>query len=52
MANYGITKTKLNDVSKVFAGISNNITINNIIEGSANYIPKIYPTNNRPILSK
>ena len=34
-----------NDVSTVFAGISNNVTINNIIEGSANYIPKIYPTN-------
>lgn len=34
-----------NDVGKVFAGISNGIMINNIIEGSVNYIPKIYPTN-------
>lgn len=33
-----------NDISKVFAGISNGITINNIIEGSVSYIPKIYPT--------
>lgn len=28
----------------VFAGISNGITIGGIIEGTANYIPKIYPT--------
>lgn len=33
-----------NDVSKVFAGISNGITISNIIYGTVNYIPKIYPT--------
>ena len=33
-----------NDVSKVFAGISNGIAINNIIYGTVNYIPKIYPT--------
>lgn len=34
----------INDVSKVFAGISNGITINNIIDGTVSYIPKIYPT--------
>lgn len=33
-----------NSVGNVFAGISNGITINNIIEGSVSYIPKIYPT--------
>ena len=48
-ATYGLSILYINhfknDVSKVFAGISNNITINNIIEGSVNYIPKIYPTN-------
>jgi hypothetical protein len=33
-----------NDVGKVFAGISNGIAISNIIYGTVNYIPKIYPT--------
>lgn len=33
-----------NSVGDVFAGIANGITINNIIEGTVNYIPKIYPT--------
>jgi len=33
-----------NNVGDVFAGISNGITINNIIEGTVNYVPKIYPT--------
>jgi hypothetical protein len=33
-----------NNVGNVFAGISNGITINNIIEGTVNYVPKIYPT--------
>ena len=31
-------------VNTVFAGISNGVTIDNIIEGSVSYIPKIYPT--------
>lgn len=47
-ATYGLSNLYINhfanDVSEVFAGISNGITINNIIEGSMNYIPKIYPT--------
>lgn len=47
-ATYGLSNLYINhfanDVSKVFAGISNGITINNAIEGSINYIPKIYPT--------
>lgn len=47
-ATYGLSNLYIahfkNDVSRVFAGISNGITINNIIEGSVNYIPKIYPT--------
>lgn len=34
-----------NDVGAVFAGISNGIAINNILEGTVSYIPKIYPTN-------
>jgi hypothetical protein len=34
----------MNNVGDVFAGISNGITIGNIIEGTVNYIPKIYPT--------
>lgn len=33
-----------NDIGKVFAGISNGIAISNIIYGTVNYIPKIYPT--------
>lgn len=33
-----------NNVGDVFAGISNGIVINNIIEGTVNYVPKIYPT--------
>ena len=33
-----------NSVGDVFAGIANGISINNIIEGTVNYIPKIYPT--------
>ncbi len=33
-----------NNAGNVFAGISNGIMINNIIEGSVSYIPKIYPT--------
>ena len=47
-ATYGLSNLYIahyaNDVSKVFAGISNGITIDNIIEGSVSYIPKIYPT--------
>lgn len=47
-ATYGLSNLYishfLDDVGKVFAGISNNITINNILEGSVSYIPKIYPT--------
>lgn len=47
-ATYGLSMLYINhfrnDVSKVFAGISNGITINNIIEGSVSYVPKIYPT--------
>lgn len=47
-ATYGLSNLYIshyrNDVSKVFAGISNGITINNIIEGTISYIPKIYPT--------
>lgn len=47
-ATYGLSNLYIshyrNDVSKVFAGISNNITIDNIIEGSVGYVPKIYPT--------
>ena len=31
-------------MNTVFAGISNGVTIDNIIEGSVSYIPKIYPT--------
>lgn len=54
-ATYGLSNLYINhfknDVSKVFAGISNNITINNIIEGSVSYIPKIYPTNEMTSLS-
>lgn len=34
----------MNNVGDVFAGIANGITIGNIIEGTVNYIPKIYPT--------
>ena len=33
-----------NNVAEVFAGIANGITLSNIIEGSVNYVPKIYPT--------
>lgn len=33
-----------NSIGDVFAGIANGITIGNIIEGTVNYIPKIYPT--------
>lgn len=33
-----------NGAGNVFAGISNGITLNEIIRGSVNYIPKIYPT--------
>lgn len=47
-ATYGLSNLYIahyaNDVSKVFAGISNGVTIDNIIEGSVSYIPKIYPT--------
>lgn len=47
-ATYGLSNLYIahyaNDIGKVFAGISNGITINNIIEGSVSYIPKIYPT--------
>lgn len=31
-------------VATVFAGISNGVTIDNIIEGTVSYLPKIYPT--------
>lgn len=34
-----------NSPANVFAGISNGITLNNIVRGTVNYIPKIYPTN-------
>ena len=54
-ATYGLSNLYIshfaNDVSKVFAGISNGITINNILEGTVNYIPKIYPTNEMTSLS-
>lgn len=47
-ATYGLSNLYINhfanDASKVFAGISNGITINNAIDGTINYIPKIYPT--------
>nr|DAV11604.1 MAG TPA: tail sheath protein [Caudoviricetes sp.] len=47
-ATYGLSNLYINhfanDASKVFAGISNGITINNAINGTINYIPKIYPT--------
>lgn len=47
-ATYGLSNLYINhfanDPGKVFAGISNSITINNAIEGTVNYIPKIYPT--------
>lgn len=47
-ATYGLSNLYIahfrNDISKVFAGISNGVTIDNIIEGSVSYIPKIYPT--------
>lgn len=47
-ATYGLSNLYINhfanDASKVFAGISNGITINNAIGGTINYIPKIYPT--------
>lgn len=47
-ATYGLSNLYIahfrDDVSKVFAGISNGVTIDNIIEGSVSYIPKIYPT--------
>ena len=47
-ATYGLSNLYIahyaNDISKVFAGISNGITLDNIIEGSVSYIPKIYPT--------
>ena len=33
-----------NNIADVFAGIKNGITLSNIIEGSVNYVPKIYPT--------
>lgn len=45
---YGLSNLYINhyanNAGNVFAGISNGITINNIIEGSVSYIPKIYPT--------
>lgn len=39
------------DPASVFAGIGNGVTINNIIEGSVSYIPKIYPTSDMTSLS-
>ena len=33
-----------NGAGNVFAGISNGITLDEIVRGSVNYIPKIYPT--------
>ena len=45
---YGLSNLYINhyanNAGNVFAGISNGITINNIIEGTVSYIPKIYPT--------
>lgn len=45
---YGLSNLYINHFARnsggVFAGISNGITIGGIIEGTANYIPKIYPT--------
>lgn len=47
---YGLSNIYINhftvNPSAVFAGISNNIIIDGIIEGTVNYIPKIYPTSN------
>lgn len=47
-ATYGLSNLYVNhfanNAGNVFAGISNGITIDNIIEGSVSYIPKIYPT--------
>ena len=47
-ATYGLSLLYIthfrNDVSKVFAGISNNVVINDLIEGTVGYIPKIYPS--------
>lgn len=49
-ATYGLSNLYVghfrNDVAKVFAGISNGITINNIVDGTVSYVPKIYPTSN------
>lgn len=45
---YGLSNVYIshfaNNAGNVFAGISNGVTIDNIIEGSVSYIPKIYPT--------
>lgn len=47
-ATYGLSNIYIghfaNNAGNVFAGISNGVTINNIIKGSLSYIPKIYPT--------
>lgn len=47
-ATYGLSNIYVNhfanNAGNVFAGISNGVTIDNIIEGSVSYIPKIYPT--------
>ena len=49
-ATYGLSNLYIsffaNKPGGVFAGVSNGITIDGIIEGSVNYIPKIYPTSN------
>jgi len=43
LSNLYIAVFKMNKAA-VFAGISNGVTIDNIIENSVSYIPKIYPT--------
>lgn len=45
---YGLSNLYITHYNKgvgdVFAGVANGVTINNIIEGTVNYVPKIYPT--------